>query len=119
MAMLVTFGKEIGADIERIGEKDPALVTHCFDEEERQSIQTQKDFFSAWCQKEALGKLRGFGIKDPKKTPVRPLDGAKVFFEGAEAYVIKGFVGDYAYAIAAEDEFEAEIRTITLADLYL
>ena len=117
--LLAVSSKEVGADIERIGEKDPALATHCFDEEERTHIKTQEDFFSAWCEKEALGKMRGFGIKDPKKTPVRLSEDNKVCFEGREAYVQKGLLDGYAYAIAAEEEFETEFHHPSLGQLGL
>ena len=108
-ALLAVCADEVGADIERIGGRDSKLIEYCFDEDERARIKSEEDFFLSWCEKEALGKLIGFGIKDPKKTPVQPLSEGKVAFEGGCYYVQKGVRGGYAYAFACESPFVPEI----------
>lgn len=115
LVLLAVSHSEVGADIERIGGRDPKLVEYCFDESERTRIRTEEDFFLSWCEKEALGKLIGFGIKDPKKTPVVPLTEERVSFEGVDYFVKKGRRGDYAYALACAERFEAELFDVDLA----
>ncbi len=115
--LLAVCEDEVGADIELLGEKDPALIPYCFDEEERTHISDQKDFFLYWCEKEALGKLLGFGLRDPKTTPIRHESGNEALFEGEKCFVVHGFEGDYAYAVACFDDFEYEIIHVSLGDL--
>ncbi len=115
--LLAVAEKDVGADIEIIGGRKKELVEYCFDEEERAHIKNPEDFFLAWCEKEALGKCVGFGIKEPKKTPVHRLSEDKVAFEGEEFFVKKGTVGGYAYAIAAKEELEIEFIRALPKDL--
>lgn len=117
LVLLAVSHSEVGADIERLGGRDPKLIEYCFDESERIRIRTEEDFFLSWCEKEALGKLVGFGIKDPKKTPVIPLDEGRVSFEGADYFVKRGTRGDYAYALACAEGFETEFADVDLAQL--
>ncbi len=117
LTLLAVCEDEVGADIERIGEKDPALISFCFDEEECARIHDPKDFFLYWCEKESLGKLLGFGLRDPKTTPIHHKDGNEALFEGEKCFVIHGFEGEYAYAIACYDDFEYEIIHVSLDDL--
>lgn len=111
---LAVASNEVGADIQRIENKDSRMVEYCFDEEERTRIKTQEDFFSAWSEKEALGKYFGFGIKDPKKTPVRPLADNKVLFEGKTCYFAHGKFEDYVFAVAAGEPIKLGIEPVDL-----
>ena len=110
--LLAVASDEVGADIERIGEKDPKLIAYCFDENERTSILNQEDFFLAWSEKEALGKLLGFGMKDPKKTPVRHLDGGEIVFEGERCFTLKWLREGYTLAVALKEEFEIDLKLV-------
>ncbi len=115
--LLAVSENEVGADIERIGDRDRKLVEYAFDEIERACIKSEADFFFAWCEKEALGKLLGFGIKDPKKTPVRPVAEGTVSFEGGQYHIAKGELSRYAYALACKNDFEFETIKVDLVKL--
>lgn len=115
--LLAVAKDNIGADLELIKEKDQKLIDYCFDEEEQTHIKTQEDFFLAWCEKEALGKLIGFGIKDPKKDPVRHISKGMVEFEGEPYRVTRGRFLDYAYALAAKEQIDAVFEHIKPAQL--
>ena len=115
--LLAVAQNDIGADLEIIADKDQKLIAYCFDEEEQTRIKTKEDFYLAWCEKEALGKLIGFGIKDPKKDPVRHIGKGRVEFEGGSYYLTRGRFLDYAYALAAKEQFDAVFEHVKLETL--
>ena len=54
--------KPIGIDIESIRHADPELIERTMNAEERQQIQSDRDFTRLWTQKEAVAKALGTGI---------------------------------------------------------
>ena len=54
--------KPIGIDIESIRHADPELIERTMNAEERQQIQSDRDFTRLWTQKEAVVKALGTGI---------------------------------------------------------
>jgi phosphopantetheinyl transferase len=60
---------EVGADIERISERDPAFVAAFSTPAERQMLESyapverQQWISRLWCAKEVLGKMMGTGVK--------------------------------------------------------
>lgn len=115
--LLAVAQHEVGTDIQLIEEKDGRMIEYCFDEEERERIHSNEDFFDAWSEKEALGKLLGFGLRDPKKTPVKRLGKNKVRFEGHECFTHVGRIGGYSYAIASETQMECVLENVKLENL--
>ncbi len=61
-AVIVSSGREVGIDLERIRPYDPDLAGRTMHVEERAAFGSGEDFFLHWTAKEAFMKLKGAGL---------------------------------------------------------
>jgi phosphopantetheinyl transferase len=96
---IVGDGVDVGIDIEKIAPRTEGFAGVAFAADElalgagrdRDEWQTR-----LWCAKEAVGKLRGTGVTDPKQLRVRAVEGDRLEIDGQLVETVRD--GDYIVA---------------------
>lgn len=107
----------IGIDIEKIDKVEKDLIDYIANEEEKNYIRNEKQFYEIWTNKEALVKAHGTGIKlHPKKIAGLPINGKRTY-EG-KTYHNKTIFYDGCFITVSrqsDEDFELEIIKETIA----
>ncbi len=83
---MVTEGRDVGVDVERIAPRDPALIGSAFTEAELALLPgAERDEWLTrlWVAKESVGKLRGTGLAGkPRSLKLSGIDGERLRVDG-------------------------------------
>lgn len=99
----------VGIDVERIGERDPALVHYVLNDAEIQALggSDAQRFFRAWTAKEAVLKMRRVGLAELSLCRVvgaESEDRTIIEHRGLRTVVAHARRGDHVAAVAVEDD---------------
>lgn len=111
VVVFVEADSDVGIDVERPRSINEKLLSYIADEEEKEFIQSERNFFEVWTAKESLSKAHGGGVARPKKIPALPLSGEKEYL-GEKYYSRSAQFGEYYLSVTRKGETPFEIQIV-------
>ncbi|MCR4561908.1 MAG: 4'-phosphopantetheinyl transferase superfamily protein [Bacilli bacterium] len=109
VALAISENEEIGLDVERINHPEKEFIDYVTNEEERDYIKSDKEFYEVWTNKESLLKCVGTGINSRlEEVPGLPLNSLREY--KGKSYWSKTFQHEaFIFTLTLETKRDFEI----------